>query len=617
MALPPIIGRLVGDDSHFRGVMRGAAGAVGVLGGALAAVGVGSFFKNAVMGASDLEEQLNKVNTVFGESVGGVTKFADQMAKDFGLSKTTILDAAGSIGLIGKASGLSQGEAAKMSTEMSKLAADASSFYNVPLEEALLAIRSGLVGEAEPMRRFGVLLSAEAVDAKAAAMGFKKRGAAFDEGAKSQARAALIMEGMKDASGDLERTQGSLSNRLRELKGRFENFSAEIGAKAIPVVLKMMDAGERLQARLAPAFKEIGGGFRAFVAAFKANDGDITSGGFAGTMERMAFSARQVWERVQEVWPKIQATIMNVVSAVIGFVQEQWPRIREVVGEVLSTVVALISGVVEIIMAIWNNFGSQIVSVLKSTWDFVMNIVDAAMNIIRGIIDVVTGIIKGDWSRVWEGIQSIFSGVWDAIKAIVEHAINLIQEVISVGWEIVGAIFAAAWEAIKAGTVAAIKGLVNLIVDLPGMIVGALGDLGMLLWDAGVRLIKGFIGGIVSMIGSVKDTLVGLAGKLTSWKGPPAKDATMLYQAGRLVMGGFDKGLRDGIPAVRSTLESTTGMIGNMGSATPHLGTSAGGTTVVVVIGDREFARVMAPANRDALIDLGRHLPGGAFGAAA
>ena len=107
--------------------------------------------------ASPKTVALRSVETVFGDASKGVEANADKMAASFGLPKKAMLDASASIGLVGKASGQTKAEAAAMSVSMANLAADASSFYNVPLEEAMEKIRSGLVGEAEPMRAFGVL----------------------------------------------------------------------------------------------------------------------------------------------------------------------------------------------------------------------------------------------------------------------------------------------------------------------------------------------------------------------------------------------------------------------------------------------------------------------------
>ncbi|MCV6900945.1 hypothetical protein OE165_28330, partial [Escherichia coli] len=78
---------------------------------------------------------------------------------------------------------------------------DASSFYNVPLESALEKIRSGLVGEAEPLRAFGVLLSEAAVKQQALAMGVRPVNGELSEQEKVMARVELITKGLNKAQG--------------------------------------------------------------------------------------------------------------------------------------------------------------------------------------------------------------------------------------------------------------------------------------------------------------------------------------------------------------------------------------------------------------------------------
>lgn len=209
--------------------------AVGALVKAAAGTMVASMAGKVITAASDLNETLSKTGVVFGPQAEKVTKAADQMAKRFGIVKTEFLDAASGLGLVAKASGESRKEAANLSVRLSKLAADAASFYNVPMADALADFKSGLVGESEPMRKYGVLLSEAAVAQEAVRLGIVKNTKHLTEGQKVQARASLITKGLKDASGDLARTQGSVANRLREVKGRISNYAAEIGTKALPI----------------------------------------------------------------------------------------------------------------------------------------------------------------------------------------------------------------------------------------------------------------------------------------------------------------------------------------------------------------------------------------------
>jgi hypothetical protein len=202
--------------------------------------------QSIVTGGSDLTETIQKAQVTFGDATAIVTSGADQMAHRFGVAKGEFIDAAASIGLIGKAAGLSSPQAADMATNLAKLAADATSFYNVPLPDVLDAIQSGLVGQVRPLRQYGVLLSDAAVQQEAVRLGLVQTGQQLNDQQKVIARASLIQKGFADASGDLERTQGSLANRLRAIQGDVKNWAAEMGQRAQPAILGLLDASYRL-----------------------------------------------------------------------------------------------------------------------------------------------------------------------------------------------------------------------------------------------------------------------------------------------------------------------------------------------------------------------------------
>jgi hypothetical protein len=224
----------------FGAALRGGAS----LGGGIAA-GIG----RAVVRASDLAETVNKVGVTFGPAMAIVVGKSEEMARKFGTTRQEILDAAGAFGLILTGAGTATTQAAQMSAALTAAAADASSLFNVPLPEALEKIRAGLVGEAEPLRTFGVLLSEDAVKAKAVEMGLaevnKKTGtvtATLSESAKMAARYQLIMDGLSPAIGDLERTSGGLANQLRALHGRWTNLTTAFGASILPAATNIVRA---------------------------------------------------------------------------------------------------------------------------------------------------------------------------------------------------------------------------------------------------------------------------------------------------------------------------------------------------------------------------------------
>lgn len=205
-----------------------------------AALKIGGGIVNAVGQASDLNETVSKSRQVFGEASKLVEADADKIAKSFGISKKEYVDGAAAIGLVGKASGLTADQAAAMGSKFASLATDLGSFHNVSTEDALAAIRSGLTGEAEPLRRFGVLLNEAAVKSEALALGLGKGHKELTDGEKVQARASLIMKQTADAQGDLARTSGGTANQMRQAWGRFDAIVTSIGQHLEPIAAQVL-----------------------------------------------------------------------------------------------------------------------------------------------------------------------------------------------------------------------------------------------------------------------------------------------------------------------------------------------------------------------------------------
>ncbi len=243
------LGQARTDITQFQGYASRALGAIGAIsGGYLTFRGI----QTAVGKAADLNEQLSKTKEVFKGSTNVVTATVDRLADRFGVVKTQAYEAASNIGLIARGAGLTEAAAANMAAGFTELATDASSFFNVGIDVALEKIRSGLVGESEPLRAFGVLLSESAVQAEAASLGIAKMGQKLTEAQKVEARASLIRKGLATATGDLERTQDSYSNKQRKMQGQLENFTADVGEKLIGPMSELLN----LTGELAGAFQE-------------------------------------------------------------------------------------------------------------------------------------------------------------------------------------------------------------------------------------------------------------------------------------------------------------------------------------------------------------------------
>src|SRR5665647_348070 len=207
------------------GILASAKSFVAPLAGLFAvSAGVG-FFKGAVDGASDLNESASKVGVVFGKQAGQILAASQTSASAMGLSKTAYLDATGGLGNLLVSLDIAPKKAAALSQQMVTLAGDMASFNNVSPEEALAALQSGLTGETEPLKRFGVNMNDATLKAQALKMHLiKTTKEAMSPQTKALAAQALIMDQTKTAQGDFARTSGGLANQQRILAARTEDL---------------------------------------------------------------------------------------------------------------------------------------------------------------------------------------------------------------------------------------------------------------------------------------------------------------------------------------------------------------------------------------------------------
>lgn len=233
------------DLDGFSGKASAALGKVGeaakaaakLVAGIGVAAAIGGY--KAIEAASDLEEAQSKVGVIFGEGAAEVEAFAATAAKSFGQSKQSVLNAAGVFGTFGKAAGLSGDDLAEFANGFTGLASDLASFNNTTPEEAIQAIGAGLRGEAEPLRRFGILLDDATLKQQALELGIYNGKGALTQQQKVLAAEAAIYKQSADAQGDFARTSDGLANKTRILKASLENVVAEIGTALLPIALKI------------------------------------------------------------------------------------------------------------------------------------------------------------------------------------------------------------------------------------------------------------------------------------------------------------------------------------------------------------------------------------------
>jgi len=180
------------------------------------------------------EETESKFRTTFGSSAAVVDEFLSSFGRVAGLTQTEGREITATLGAMSQGFGLNQSAAAEFSKRVVRAAADMASFNNSSIENTLRAVQSGLIGEQEPLRRYGILLSAATVEQKALQMRSAGVTGELSEQEKVMARLALIYEMMGVQGGDLERTQGSTQNTMRRLTAEIRQQREAFATQLLP-----------------------------------------------------------------------------------------------------------------------------------------------------------------------------------------------------------------------------------------------------------------------------------------------------------------------------------------------------------------------------------------------
>lgn len=212
-----------------RGVGLGIAGIAG-------GIGIASLVSTGYQDAVNFGEQVNKNKVVFGEFIDAILAFTSQAPTALGATQAAALEATGTFGNLFRSLGLAGGQSAMLSVSLTQIATDLSSFNNVPVEDAFLALRSGLVGESEPLRKFGIDVSDARLRHEAFLLGISDGKSVLTAAQKAQAAYSAIVKDSALAQGDFARTANEGANAARVRQASILQLVSSLERKFLPVI---------------------------------------------------------------------------------------------------------------------------------------------------------------------------------------------------------------------------------------------------------------------------------------------------------------------------------------------------------------------------------------------
>lgn len=549
--------------------------------GTAAVVAIGGY---ATKVAADFEQSAGTIDDVFKQSAQSVHAFASQAAKDVGLSANSYNELAALIGSQLKNGGTSIDQLAGKTDNLIKLGADLSAGFGGSTVDAVSAISSALKGERDPIERYGVSLKQASIDAKAAAMGFKKVGGSLSDEAQQAATLALIMEQTTDMHGKFAREGDTLQHKIQVLRATLDNIAQRLGTALVPAISSVVgwfaehllpiiekaaaalseklntalnDLADTLNNDVIPALNAakqwisenkseilaIAAAVTGMVATWKTYQTTVAIVNGVTTAINLAKSATLAW--------KTTTAGMTAAQRALNLAQMENP-----VGLIIVGILALIAAFVILwkksenfrqfwiglwskIKGVWDEYGAPIAAAVASVFSAIWNTVSA---ILSPILDIISGTLSAIWSvvsTILGAVFSIFATIFGAIFQVVATIFGTIFGTIA---DVITAIFTK------------ISEIMTSIKETWDRVWGTIRDKVGEIWGGIKQAIEDGVRTVIEKVGGFKDDVIQKFKDAWNW----------LKQAGRDIIEGLWKGLKDKWEDVTGWFGKITDSISNL-----------------------------------------------------
>lgn len=245
-AFPSKIQKLITSTEKYNASARKATSITGKFTSGLKALNVaavaitfrkiGHFIAQAVTESNKYQEDLNLFTVALGQYADEAKEYAEYVSDIMGIDPAQWLRNQGIFNTLLTGFGDTAERAQLMSQNLTQLGYDLSSYANIPIEEAMLKLQSGISGELEPLRRLGYDLSQARLEQTALNLGIKESVANMTQAEKAELRYYAIMTQVTTAQGDMARTLEAPANQLRILQAQLTQAARAIGNIFIPAL---------------------------------------------------------------------------------------------------------------------------------------------------------------------------------------------------------------------------------------------------------------------------------------------------------------------------------------------------------------------------------------------
>lgn len=225
--------------------------------------------KDSAEAAAEAEETANLFNVTF-ENIGNTaSRTASEIASSLGIATSSAQEALGMFGSLAQGYGETQAASIEFAEEAVRTTLDLISFRNITgdVNTIMSEFSSGLVGNYENFRKWGIVITANEVNARLMAKGLSGLTGEALQFAKIQETLNIVQERSANAMGDMERTLDSTANVQRRVteanKELMENMGNSINRVLTPLrsmwldIVDSINKANRAQEEFAAGSKDI------------------------------------------------------------------------------------------------------------------------------------------------------------------------------------------------------------------------------------------------------------------------------------------------------------------------------------------------------------------------
>lgn len=329
----------------------GKIAAVGVAAVATTAVAVGTMLVRAGDKLNESQDLLQNALKDTGQGAdalkGSIAPLYKQMQK-WGVTNTEVND--------GLALLIRAGDKATTAVTDMSLAENVAKGRHISLaaaEQILVKVRTGHVSL---LGRYGIAVK--------------------DATGKTISQTAAIKKLSAMYSGSANVAASSLAGKTAMLKATFENLTAHLGQKLIPILLA--------------------------VATWLTN------------------------------------TVLPAFDTAVKWVEVNWPRLWAAIQPTIVKIRGYITGFVAFVQMLWKNFGATIIAFAKNAWGSIKTEIKGALTVIQGVFRLFADILTGKWGKLWGDVKRIFTGLWGIIRGSIGLAFSELKAAIGLIWDGIG-----------------------------------------------------------------------------------------------------------------------------------------------------------------------------------